>query len=65
MVDIRKMRIQKRAFDVFGTLNYYGGSTKCIIKDKEDTEAYNFMAVNGHLPEFGDFWTAQKEELEN
>jgi hypothetical protein len=63
MNEIRAIKITKRAFDVFETLNYYGGDTKCIITDVSKRKEYDFMALNGHLPEFEDFWNGIKETL--
>ena len=63
MSEIRNIKITFRKFDMFQTLNYYGGSSTCIITDKEDLKDYNFMAINGHLSEFGDFWEEQKKDL--
>jgi len=63
MKEISRRRVEKRSFDLFTSLDYYGGSTKCIIEDIEDLEQYNCVALNGHTPEFLEFWETQKENL--
>ena len=60
---IRNMRIRAYKLDMFESCSYYGGNVTNYINHEDDREEFESVVLNGHTPEFSDFWQNQLKTL--
>lgn len=60
---IRDMQIRSYKLDMFESCSYYGGDVINYISHEDDRREFESVVLNGHIPEFSDFWQTQLETL--
>lgn len=56
MKEILKIQLRAYKLDMFESVKYYGGDVANFIKDNEDKEEFESIVINGHIPQFVEYW---------
>ena len=60
---IRNMQIRAYRLDMFEKCSYYGGDVVNFIEHDDDKTEFESVVINGHTPEFSEFWQNQLKNL--
>jgi len=63
MHKIRAMQLRVYSLDLFEKFKYFGRTVVNYIKDVEDKAEFEHVVLNGHTPEFTEFWHKQLNSL--
>lgn len=63
MAEINRMQIRAYQLDMFEKCRYYGGDVVNFIEEGEDPEEFECVVLNGHTPQFVEFWHKQLATL--